>query len=183
LVERYLAIEQIIEIETVHTDDALASAKGDEAVIGEAAVAHEQASRPGGLLFNLAVERVQIGDANWLTMPFGFQQIGLAAELEAAVDLLTAKAERFLGGQTECVEQALEESLEGKAACLCAERGDPQQLGFYGGDLLTIDNGLELGWPVRRVFGIVNIDLQPSPEPRTTNEVNEVIYKAQRWIV
>lgn len=123
-VERYLAVEQLIEIEAVHTDNALASAEGDEAIIREAAVAHEQAPRPGCLLFNLAVERMQIGDANWLTMPFSFQQIGLAAELEAAVDLLTAKAERLLSGQTECVEHSLEESLEGKTTGLSTERGD-----------------------------------------------------------
>ena len=58
--------------------------------------------------------------------------------------------------------------------------------------LQEIAQPFPLGAAVRRVFGIVNIDLQlqgekirearvgkVEHEPRTTNEVNEVIYKAQ----
>lgn len=37
--ERHLSVEQLVEIEAVHADDAFASAEGDEAVFGEAAVA------------------------------------------------------------------------------------------------------------------------------------------------
>ncbi|OWK24225.1 hypothetical protein AJ87_23580 [Rhizobium yanglingense] len=104
LVERYLSVEHLVEVEAVHADDALASAKGDEAVFGEAAVAHEQTSRPGCLLFDLDVEGVEIGNADWLAVPFGFQQIDVAAELEAAADLLAAQLERLLGGKAVRIE-------------------------------------------------------------------------------
>jgi hypothetical protein len=47
---------------------------------------------------------VQLGDADRLTAPFGFEEVGLASELEAAVDLLTAQPEGLLRGQAEGIE-------------------------------------------------------------------------------
>ena len=45
-------------------------------------------------------------------------------EQKAAVDLLAAQSERFLGGKAERVEQTLQKSLEGEAPGLCAQRRD-----------------------------------------------------------
>ena len=90
-VERDFPVQHLVEVEAIHADDALATTERDEAVIGEAAVADEETSGPGRLLLDLAVEGVQLGDADGLAMPFGFEQVGLASELEAAVDLLAAK--------------------------------------------------------------------------------------------
>ncbi len=67
------------------------------------------------------MERVEIGNTDRLAVPFGLQQIGVAAELEATVDLLAAQSERLLGGKAESIKQVFEESLERKAACLRAE--------------------------------------------------------------
>jgi hypothetical protein len=76
-----------------------------------------------------------------LAVPFGLQQISVAAKLEATVDLLAAQSERLLGGKAESIKQVLEESLERKAACLCAECRDPQQFGLDARDFLPIDGG------------------------------------------
>lgn len=62
-VERQFAIKRIEEIETIHTDDALAASEGDQAVFGKAAIADEQASRPCGLLLQLSLECVKVGSA------------------------------------------------------------------------------------------------------------------------
>ena len=73
-------------------------------------------------MLDLAVEGVEIGNPDWLAVPFCFQKIGVTAELEAAIDLLTAQSKGRLGGKAEDIEQTLEESFKGEAACLCAER-------------------------------------------------------------
>lgn len=67
------------------------------------------------------MERVEIGNTDRLAVPFGLQQIGVAAELEATVDLLAAQSERLLGGKAKASNKSLKESLERKAACLRAE--------------------------------------------------------------
>ena len=53
-----------------------------------------------------------LADADGLAVPFGLEQIDVTSKLEAAVDLFAAEPERFVGGQTECVEQAPEETLQ-----------------------------------------------------------------------
>ena len=110
--EREFAVEHLVEVEAVHADDALAAPEGGETVIGETAVADKEAAGPCGLLLDLAVEGVQFGDADRLAVPFGLEEVDLASELEAAVDLFAAQAKGFLRGQAECVEEAFEESLE-----------------------------------------------------------------------
>ena len=71
---------------------------------------------------------VQLGDADGLTLPFGFEQIDFTAKLEAAVDLLAAEAEWFLGGQSKGVEEVLEKALESVTARLWGKPGDLQEI-------------------------------------------------------
>lgn len=98
MVERDFAVEHLIEVETVHADDALAASEGCKAVVGETTVADEEATGPGRFLFDLAVEGVHLGGADRLTVPFGFEEVDLTSELEAAIDLLTAQTEGLLRG-------------------------------------------------------------------------------------
>tara|TARA_R110002049_G_scaffold101576_1_gene246569 strand:+ start:896 stop:1081 length:186 start_codon:yes stop_codon:yes gene_type:complete len=51
------------------------------------------------------VESVEIGNPDWLAMPFCFHKIGVTAELEAAIDLFTAQPKRLAGGKAEGMEQ------------------------------------------------------------------------------
>ena len=67
------------------------------------------------------MKRVQIGNAYRMSLALGFQKIDVAAKLEAAVDLFAAKAERFLGGQPEGVEQVLEKCFVRVASSLGIE--------------------------------------------------------------
>ncbi len=53
-----------------------------------------------------------------MSLPLGFQQIDVAAKLEAAVDLFAAEPEWFLGGQSEGIEQVLEKCLVRVASSL-----------------------------------------------------------------
>ena len=59
VVERDFAMEHLIEIETIHADDAFAAAEGGDSVLGESAVAYEQAARPGRLLPDFAVKALR----------------------------------------------------------------------------------------------------------------------------
>src|SRR5690606_8328688 len=86
-----------------------------------------------------------------LAVPFGFEQIDLAPELEAAVDLFAAQPERLLGGQAEGVEQTLEEALKRIAARMRRQRRDLQQVRFDLGDRRALDgNKLEAYRGARR---------------------------------
>src|SRR3546814_36092 len=112
LVERYFPVEHLVEIKAVHADHALAPTESDETVFREAAVADEQAPRPRRLLLDLAVERVQLGDAEGLAVPLGFEKIDLGAKQKAAVDLFAFPTEGVLSPQADGVEQDLEAPLE-----------------------------------------------------------------------
>ncbi len=101
LIERDRSVQHLVEIEAVHADDALATPEGDETIIGEAAVADEQASGPRRLLLDLAMKGVQLGDADGLAVPFGFEKVDLAAKLEAAIDLFAPQPERVLRSEAE----------------------------------------------------------------------------------
>jgi hypothetical protein len=71
-------------------DDALAMSEGSKAILGEAAVADEHAAGPGRPLLDLAVEGAQLSAPDRLAVPFGLDEIDLASEPEAAVDLFAA---------------------------------------------------------------------------------------------
>jgi hypothetical protein len=108
LIERNPPVQHLVEIQAIHADDPLAPPKGHKTVIGEAAVADEKSAGPRRLLLDLAMEGMQLGDADGLAVPFGFEQIDFAAKLKAAVDLFAPQPEGFLRGQAECVEQLFE---------------------------------------------------------------------------
>lgn len=134
-------VEHLVEIEPVHADDALAAPEGRKALFSEAAVADEQAAGPGGLLLDLAMEGVQLGDAHRLAVPLCLDKVGLASELEAPVDLLSPQPKRLLGREAKGVEQAFQESFEGIAARMRCERGDAKEVGLNLRDRLPIDRG------------------------------------------
>jgi hypothetical protein len=69
VVERDFAVKRLVKVEAAHADDALAAAEGVESLVGESAIADEKAARPGGLLLDLAVERMKLGDPDRLTVP------------------------------------------------------------------------------------------------------------------
>src|ERR1700737_4175918 len=107
MIERNFAIQRLKKVVAVHTDDALASAESRQPFVGEAAIADEKATGPSCLLLDFAVKGVQVGYAHRLALPLGLNQVGLVAELEAAVDLLAARAEGVLGGGAVGVEEIL----------------------------------------------------------------------------
>jgi hypothetical protein len=139
LVERDFAIEHLIEVQTIHADDALAASEGDETVLGEAAVADKEATGPGRFLLDFAVERVQLGNADRLAVPFGLDKVDLASELEATVDLFSAQTEGLLRGQAEGVEQAFEETLERIAARVWRQRRDLEKVRLDLDDRRAVD--------------------------------------------
>ncbi len=97
MIERNFAIQGLIKIVAVHADDTLASSEGRQPLIGEAAIADEEATGSSCLLFDLAVKSVQLGDAYGLALPLSLYEIRLLAELEASVDLFAPQAKRLMG--------------------------------------------------------------------------------------
>src|SRR6202020_1274326 len=109
-------------------------------------VADEETAGPSGLLLDLAVECMQIGDADRLAVPFSFEKVDLASEWEAPIDLLTAQAKGFLRGQAESIEQAFEKSLERITPRVRRQRADLEKVRFDLHDCLPIDrSGLGTG--------------------------------------
>jgi hypothetical protein len=90
--ERNLPIQHLDKVKAIHADEALTPPEGKETVIGEAAIAYEEAPGPRRFLLKLPVEGVQFGDTDSLILPFGFEQVDVASKLEAAVDLFALKA-------------------------------------------------------------------------------------------
>lgn len=97
--ERYLSFQHLVEVETVHTDDALVPPEGNKGVICETAVADEKASGPGRLLLSFCRGSVQLGDNDGRAVPFGLEQVSVTSKQKATIDLFTSEPERLLGRQ------------------------------------------------------------------------------------
>ncbi|MNF67722.1 hypothetical protein D3C84_495440 [compost metagenome] len=59
-----------------------------EALLREPAIADENPTRPGSLLIKLALECMQLCCSNWISDPFGLNQIRFVSELKTTVYLL-----------------------------------------------------------------------------------------------
>lgn len=86
-VEAQPSLQGFLEVEAIHADGALAFAECNQAVLGKSAVADKEAARPRGFLVELAVEGVELARAARRPLPFGFLQIRVGSEEEAAVYL------------------------------------------------------------------------------------------------
>jgi hypothetical protein len=60
VIDRNLPVKAFIEVVPIHADHSLPTTKRDEAVLGETAVADEQATSPGRLLLDLALESMEV---------------------------------------------------------------------------------------------------------------------------
>jgi hypothetical protein len=137
--------EHGIEILAAHADDPLAAPEGVQPVFAEANVAHKQAAGPSSLLAELALENVEIGRWCRLGLPFCFKQIGVAGEIEAAVDLLSTQAKTVPGLEAEEPERIAQETFKGKAALL-GRKIPNREKSFTGfGDLWSFESGCRGG--------------------------------------
>src|SRR5690606_17473846 len=105
---------------------------------GESAIANEQAAGPSGL-FQLAVKGMQVGNADRIAGPFGFEEIDLVIEQEATVDLLADVAKRCAGLKAEQIECALQEIFERVAARLRRQIAQIVKFGTQRGELGDIE--------------------------------------------
>ena len=85
--------KDLVQIEPVHTYDALAATECVQSVCGEAALADDETARPARLFLDLAIEGMKGCRIDLGVPPSGFEQIGLIAEHETAVDLLAPETE------------------------------------------------------------------------------------------
>ena len=125
--------ENLVQIESVHAYDPLAASECVQSVFREAALADDQTARPARFFLDLAIEGTKGFDIDLGVPPSGFEQIGLLAEHETAVDLLAPETKGGARGHTVGVEYGLQELLEGIAAGLSVHDGDFNQAGGESG--------------------------------------------------
>ena len=87
LVDRNAAVKRIVKIAPLDTDYPLTPAKREQPFVGETLEADENAARPTGFLVQLAMKSMEFSRAYPAVEPLRFDQVGLAREIETAVDL------------------------------------------------------------------------------------------------
>ena len=111
--KRDLLLERIVDVSPFDADHPFGGAERRQTFAGKAAVTDKHSPGPCRLV-ELAVKRVEVRDADRIARPFGFEQVDLIIEQEAAVDLFPDIAERFARLEAEQIECALEKVLERK---------------------------------------------------------------------
>jgi hypothetical protein len=107
-----------VQVEAVHADQPLAFAERLKAILRKARDRDKQPAAPERFLLQLSMKRVEIADVGLGVPSACLDQIGLAAELKATVDLLADQTEGAPGIEVVCVEQGLQPSLERVASLL-----------------------------------------------------------------
>lgn len=116
LIQGQLARQRFKQVKPIHADHPLSSAESHQPIKSEATVADEEPSGPRRLLFELPVEGMQVGRASLRPLPLSLNQVCLAMQLEASVDLLATKAKGFASCHAEGVERIGQPNLDRKAA-------------------------------------------------------------------
>ena|ERR1019366_1675654 len=93
MIKRNLTVKGFIQIETIHANNTAATAISYKAVIAEAAITYEQASRPIYPSIEFTLKRVKVCCRRPVVMLLRLQQIRLASKHKAAVYLLPGHTE------------------------------------------------------------------------------------------
>ena len=125
--ERQLPTQGVMQVERVPANNARASLMERlQPWHGKAAVADEQAARPGRPTCQLAGEDMKDRCCGRLVLPFGFDKVCIVVEFKAGVDLFPwTRAEGTTRRNSVGLEELRQKTLKGKAA---RPRGEPRKI-------------------------------------------------------